>query len=127
MVGDGKGTALHLIGQQFVVAAARGQVVHRARHIQQRQFLRALDDRHDQALLAQRGGHADVDLIMKPDALVAPGGVHERVGAQRGGCGGHEVSREGQFDPIAREQALVGLAVRHHAAEVGFHHRGHVR
>ena len=62
-------------GCKLAGAGPLRQVVDGPGQPEQRQAIRALDDRHDQAVLPERSGHADVDGAVQQEPFLGPGGV----------------------------------------------------
>ncbi len=69
VVGDGEGAAAHVVGLEAAGTSALGQVVDGAGDAQQRQAVGALNDRHEQAFVAQRDRQADVDGLVQHQAI----------------------------------------------------------
>ena len=70
---------LHIGRRELAGARAFGQRRSGAfGDLQQRQSLRAMDDRHDQTLLAQRRADADIDVVIDLEAVVVPAAVDRR-------------------------------------------------
>ena len=96
MIGNRERAALHVGGLQLVLARAFGEIAELRRRLLQRQRLRALDHRHDQALVAERHAHADIDVLEHFEEIVVPARVDVRRDLHRFRRGAHDVGGIGE-------------------------------
>ena len=95
--------------------ALQGQLLHLPQH------------RHDQALGAERGADADVDVVVKLQPVGVPAAVDRRRDLHRLGGGGDQIGGIGELDAFLRERRLVRLAMGDDRREIRLEHRGDMR
>src|SRR6478672_6053968 len=115
-----EGAALDVVELEAAAAGPVGEIPDLAVEAMDRQPVRIVDDRHDQAVL-DRYGHAQVHPVAQPVTFIGVVRVEVRVPAQGldGRLGDEGV--EAQADAFARlVGALVRVAQRNHARHVDF-------
>ena len=105
-VGDRERPARDVVGAQLLRPGPVGQLVDATGHAPQRQLLGVLHDGHDESLVVEVDGEAQVELMVHDQRVVADRGVEMRPLVQRLDRGpGHE----GQ---VGEREALLGPELR---------------
>ena len=109
-VRDRERAALHLVGQQLLVARALGDVGHALRDPEQVQRLGVLQHGDDQALaVGELDREAEVDVRARDDLVAADLAVHPRVLAQRLHCSARDEREVRRVDAVVLLELLLQL------------------
>src|SRR5438552_12222826 len=110
---DREGRALHVRDGERPGSRPLGQVVRDLGQPGDRQAVRLVDDRHDQAVL-HRHRDTDVDVLVHHDSIVAPTGVQDGHGFQALDHRLDDDRHEGQVDPLLLLEAIPCLLTEAH-------------
>ena len=103
VIGDREGAAADVVGRELAGPGPIGQVPDPSGHSPERDLLGPVDDGHDQPLVVEVDGDAEVHLVVEDQGLVAHRGVEVRVVPQRLD---RRPRDEGQ---VGEREALLGL------------------